>query len=126
MANQKYIIEGTVAEITVGNGGKIKFKITGSEGYSLKQKDKKYNVLFPLQKNKAEENGNSTNTKTGLIFEQDKAFEMNAKKNVYLQILQAAANGKRIRLEIFDTITDGNLNSDPVRLKTYSITLLME
>lgn len=104
----KYIIEGTVSEVTVKNDKTVGFKIAGTEGYAIKQKGKKYNILClkdqPVGK--------------AYIFEQTVEFTTGSNNLSNLQT--AISNGKKISVEL--DIEE----STPIVLSTATISLLSE
>ena len=85
MAEVKYVIEGIVTEIS-SNGN---FKIAGSEGYAIKQGDKKYNVLCSKEMTM---NGQA---KIGIILSQDFLFKTDSKNGLIYHTL-----GKRVKLSV--------------------------
>ena len=80
-----YIIEGTVTEISSDGT----FRIAGSEGYAIKQNDKKYNVLCPKEMPMNEQ------AKIGIILSQDFPFKTDAKNSLIYHAL-----GKRVKVSV--------------------------
>lgn len=118
-----YVIEGTISELTK-NGG-IAIRISGSEGYSVKQDKKKYNV-FRYQY--SQDKSLPTTGEVAPCYIADSQFELPiGVKMEYENILaQALVSGKRVRLtlEVDDTKTlEEYVNAkQPLPLK--SVTLL--
>ncbi len=85
-----YILEGTVAEISVDENF---FRINGTEGFAIKQADKKYNVLCSEIMPKEQEN------QVGIILSKDCQFPIpnEADKELLLSAVQSA---KRIKITI--------------------------
>ncbi len=83
----EYIIEGTVSEVALEES-KISFKISGTEGYSIKQGDKKYNVFCLKDKTLGK----------AYIFAQKEKITANEKYQILLTA--AATNAKKVKVEI--------------------------
>lgn len=114
-----YIIEGTISEITKTNG-KNSFKISGSEGYALKQKkgkdETKSNVLC------LEETSESDNKKTrnAIIVPIDNSFE--AKDDEVYLLSLALLNGKKCRISFSrKTKTSKDFKSDDYEITSLSV-----
>ena len=92
MANgTNYVIECTVSELTVKES-EIAVKISGAEGYAIKEGDKTYNVFRPKDLPKAKEIVQSYIADSENEFTVDNNFE-----NI---LTQATVHGKKIRLTI--------------------------
>jgi hypothetical protein len=93
-----YKIECTVQEIELDISGKITgLKILGTEGYSLKQGEEKYNVFCPTnmpQKDDAPVSVLVLSTKTMLQWKTSPAIDLHS------FLMQAKCAGKKVRLEI--------------------------
>lgn len=91
MAN--YIIEGTISELSFDEGY---FTICGSEDFSLKYDDKKYNVLCPEKISK--ENFATQQYSSCFILKQDLKFSTkNRNRNL---LLQGSSLQKKVRVKI--------------------------
>ena len=114
-----YVIEGTISELTKRQNG-ISIKISGSEGYSVKQDKKKYNVFCP--KDMPKEDKSVLCCITGSQFELPIATTVK-----YENILaQALVSGKRVRLtlEVDDTKTLEECVNEKQSIPLKSLTLL--
>ena len=115
MAN--YIIEGTITEIKVESTDCI-FKICGSEGYSVKHGDKKYNVLYSEDVNeKVDKNAIST-----FVLFDDRIYKASEKQGCLLAT--ALTNGKRVRAII--EAEEEEIKTGIGELSVSSITLLSD
>lgn len=105
----RYIIEGTVSEITFANK-KWKFKICGAEGYSLIKKDKKetikFNVLCQCLKNKENKCVVDNKTPSHALRIPD-SFDFNISNDYDLLCASALASGKKLRF-VFEETTESN------------------
>lgn len=90
-----YILEGTISELTAKGNGYL-FKITGIEGFAIKQSDKIYNVFRP--ENIVTANGNLVPA-----FIIPDAMEMQATNSSIALVSSAMAGGKRVRIEVGNT-----------------------
>lgn len=88
-----YILEGTVSELTVAGSGTYKFKVTGAEGYAIKDGEKTYNIFRP-------ENLDMGNDVLALAAIAPEALEMKADGSQIALISSALAGGKRVRVGI--------------------------
>lgn len=99
-----YILEGTISELTA-KGNDYLFKITGTEGFAIKQGDKTYNIFRPERI----ELGNDT---FASAFIAPETLEMEAKNFQVALASSAMAGGKRIRIEVdnagIEIITEAN------------------
>lgn len=86
-----YTIECTISELTVKES-EIAVKISGTEGYAIKQGDRTCNVFCPKD---LSEVGNCSN---GYIVASETEFTVN--KDFENILTQASINGKKIRLTI--------------------------
>lgn len=111
-----YVIEGTISELTK-NGG-IAIRISGSEGYSVKQDKKKYNVFCPKDMPKEDE------MKPCCIA--DSQFELPIDVKYEDILAQALVSGKRVRLtlEVNGTKTLEEYVKNGLSLTVKSVTLL--
>ena len=110
MAN--YIIEGTITEIKVESTDCI-FKICGSEGYSVKHGDKKYNVLYSEDIKE--------NCFSFVLFD-DRIYKASEKQGCLLAT--ALTNGKRVRAII--EAEEEEIKTGIGELSVSSITLLSD
>lgn len=105
----RYIIEGTVSELTFANK-KWKFKICGAEGYSLIKKDKKetikFNVLCQCLKNKENKCVVDNKTPSHALRIPD-SFDFNISNDYDLLCASALASGKKLRF-VFEETTESN------------------
>ena len=113
-----YVIEGTISELTKKNDSKISIKISGSEGYSVKQDKKKYNV-FRYQY--SQNNSLPPTGKVAPCHIADSQFELPIGVRYENILAQALVSGKRIRL-IFFKKCNGKTSS----LQVTSVTVLSE
>ncbi|MBD5442945.1 MAG: hypothetical protein HDR34_06040 [Treponema sp.] len=120
MANgTNYVIECTVSELTVKES-EIAVKISGTEGYAIKEGDKTYNVFRPKDLSEA---GNRSN---GYIANSENEFTVD---NNFENILtQATVHGKKLRLtiELEDTkelkdYIHGDGNNLPLPIQSVSL-----
>lgn len=103
MAEEKYVIEGTVTEISSEKLEEVTFKIAGTEGYAIKLGKKKYNVLCTK---KILENTNDEDTAENeskifdetFILSQEIQFSSNDIAKVGL--IRCNALGKHVKLKI--------------------------
>lgn len=118
-----YVIEGTISELTKKQNG-ISIKISGSEGYSVKQDKKKYNV-FRYQY--SQDKSLPTTGEVAPCYIADSQFELPIDvKMEYENILaQALVSGKRIRLTIPDDILKSAV-PEPSQDEVTSVTVLSE
>ena len=84
-----YIIEGTVSELSLDENY---FTLCGSEGFSFKRNDKKYNILCPKNMPKDEK------ALVAIVLAQDFKFT-NCCDNKEL-LLQAVSYEKRIKIQL--------------------------
>lgn len=107
----KFVIEGTVSELSFDE--KV-FKIKGSEGYSLKQGEKKYNVLCP------EDMPKEGGTFVALVLSPDFKFPIidDSGETTNKDLLLTAFNfGKRVKISISLEIADLQNGIDLQKLK---------
>lgn len=127
----RYIIEGTVSELTFANK-KWKFKICGAEGYSLRKKENdkliNVNVLFHYEKN-AENGYVETNKETGNDLIIPESYEFNIPNDFALLCSSALASGKKLRF-VFEEVQESKAKTDVItdvldkKLKIVSLSLL--
>ena len=109
---ENYEIEGTVTEIS--NDGS--FKLAGSEGYAIKQGEKRYNILCP--KTTSEEK----DAKACIILSQDFTFKSSAKNELIYHAL-----GKRAKISVFvDKVEEKKISEleDFIKTNLTSVTLI--
>lgn len=107
-----YVIEGTISELTVNETG-ITVKISGSEGYAIKQGDKTYNVFCPKDLSEA---GNCSN---GYIADSENEFTVD---NNFENILtQATVHGKKIRLTVSENALKNSKDKTADSIKSVSL-----
>lgn len=113
-----YVIEGTISELTK-NGG-IAIRISGSEGYSVKQDKKKYNVFCPKDMPKEDE------MKPCCIADSQFELPIDVKMKYEDILAQALVSGKRVRLtlEVDGTKTLEEYVKNGLSLTVKSVTLL--
>lgn len=134
----KYVIEGVISNIRISkrndfqfnvkerksnlftvvshNENRIFFYLNGSEGYALKYNKKKYNILCPKKLAKKNKILKSFIVDTKVSFAISTDYE-----NL---ILQAATNGKKIKLEVDGQIIDSFEKKHEIKVD--SIMLLLE
>ncbi|MBR1536435.1 MAG: hypothetical protein IJ630_05820 [Treponema sp.] len=112
-----YIIEGTISEIKV-EGKDCIFKICGSEGYSIKHGEKKYNVLYSEDIKEK----NDKNAISSFVLIADRYYQANEKQECLLA--SALTAGKRIHVEI--EATEDEIKSGMKELSVSSLTLLLD
>ena len=83
-----YIIEGTISELSFDESY---FTICGAEGFSIKQNDKKYNVLCPKAMPESEK------SLEAIVLAQDFKFPTGENKDL---LLQAVSSQKRIKVQL--------------------------
>ena len=106
-----YIIEGTVTEISSDGT----FRIAGSEGYAIKQGDKKYNVIYSEDlKTKAD-----TNAVLSFIFFDTRDYS--ASEKFFTLLSSAMTSGNRIRVTI--EATEDEIKTGKMPLSVSSITV---
>lgn len=122
---EAYVIEGTISELTKKQNG-ISIKISGSEGYSVKQDKKKYNVV------RYQDSQNNTLPTAGEVapcYIADSQFELPIGVRYENILAQALVSGKRIRLtipeDILTSAVHSNANKTP-QDKVTSVTVLSE
>ena len=119
-----YVIEGTISELRKEGQSCIRMKIAGSEGYSVKQDKKKYNV-FRYQY--SQDKSLPTTGEVATCYIADSQFELPIDVDAgYENILaQVLVSGKRIRLTIPDDILKSAV-PEPSQDKATSVTVLSE
>ena len=118
MAN--YIIEGTISELSK-NEGKYTFKISGTEGYSIKQKSGKESIksnVLCLNDTSVIDNKKPRNA---VIIPTDTVFQLESDDVLLLSL--ALVNGKRCKLILSEKRTKGK-KADCIDYVVSSITLL--
>lgn len=128
MAN--YIIEGTVTEITLKSENELSFKIAGTEGFALqnKQKDsnekKNCNILL-----ECDENGDIKEIpQAALVFNKNEEFKV-SKQSTFLPLetlTAAVTSGKRIRLILEENSTDTSISISKKNFKLSSLSFLSD
>ena len=98
---ENYIIEGTISEVFVDENDNITFKISGTEGYSIKHKKEKYNIFCPKQLEEGIKDDKKIHL-PGIIISQDYQFSIYS-KNIELIIRICDLNKK---LKICTTISE--------------------
>ncbi len=112
-----YFIGGTVSELKV-EGNECTFKICGTEGYSVKHGEKKYNLLYSEDiKDKNDKNAIST-----FVLVDDRNYQSNEKQECLLA--SALTTGKRIRVTI--DATEDEIKFGTKELSVSSIALLSD
>ena len=117
---EMYVIEGTISELT--KNGDIAIRISGSEGYSVKQDKKKYNV-FRYQY--SQDKSLPTTGEVAPCYIADSQFELPIDVKYEDILAQALVSGKRIRLTIPDDILKSAVPETP-QDKVTSVTVLSE
>ena len=97
MAEEKYVIEGTIYKIYVDESDNLSFSIMGTEGYSVKQGKDKYNLLCP-EKLKDEINDKSKTHVPTILISQEYQFSV-SEKNKEL-VIKTCSSNKRISMTI--------------------------
>lgn len=92
-----YIIEGTVSELSLDENY---FTLCGSEGFSFKKNDKKYNILCPKNMPKDEK------ALVAIVLVQDFKFPSGDNKDL---LLQAVSYEKRIKVQL--SVEDENVKT---------------
>lgn len=92
-----YIIEGTVSELSLDENY---FTLCGSEGFSFKKNDKKYNILCPKNMPKDEK------ALVAIVLAQDFKFPSGDNKDL---LLQAVSYEKRIKVQL--SVEDENVKT---------------
>lgn len=110
-----YILEGTISELTA-KGNDYLFKITGTEGFAIKQRDKIYNVFCP-------EHIVTANGNLAPAFIAPDAMEMQATNSPIALVSSAMAGGKRVRIEVDDTEIITEVNNTPQERGSYQLRL---
>lgn len=119
-----YVIEGTISELRKEEISKnkydIKIKISGSEGYSVKQDKKKYNVFCPKDMPKEDE------MKPCCIADSQFELPIGVKMEYENILAQALVSEKRVRLTlgIDGTKTLEEYVKNGLSLTVKSVTLL--
>lgn len=119
---EAYVIEGTISELTKKQNG-ISIKISGSEGYSVKQDKKKYNVV------RYQDSQNNTLPTTGEVapcYIADSQFELPIGVRYENILAQALVSGKRIRLTIPEDKFSKGKTGKTSSLQVISVTVLSE
>ncbi|MCH5283935.1 MAG: hypothetical protein J1E59_09830 [Treponema sp.] len=104
-----YVIEGTISELRKEGQSCIRMKIAGSEGYSVKQDKKKYNV-FRYQD--LQNNNLPTTGKVAPCYIADSQFELPIGVGYENILVQALVSGKRVRLTILESILKSAVQSN--------------
>ena len=112
-----YVIEGTVSELIKRQNG-ISIKISGSEGYSVKQDKKKYNVFCPEDMPK--------HGRIKLCYIIDAGAIINVRQNYENLLMHASMSGKRLRLTFPEDKFPKDKNRTTSSLKVTSVTVLSE
>ena len=121
MNKMNYIIEGTLSKVVIkqneSNKLNISFAIKGSEGYSIKQDNKKYNVFCP------EKMPDKEKCVTSYIADSERLFSIG--KEYENLLTQASAHGKRIQFTISENDLKNNKKTKAETSET-SVTLLSD
>ena len=122
MAN--YVIEGTIRELSVDENDNFTFKISGAEGFSIKQAEKEYNLLCP-EKLKDNDVDNKPYSLC-FIISQDYEFSVSGTKNTLVQYGVAREKMRFvIKIEEHDKISKFfQKKSKPIQVS--SIKILMD
>lgn len=92
-----YVIEGKITELSLDESY---FTLCGSEGFSFKRNDKKYNILCPKDMPKEEE------SLVAIVLAQDFKFPSGNNKDL---LLQAVSYEKRIKVQL--SVEDENVKT---------------
>lgn len=92
-----YVIEGKITELSLDESY---FTLCGSEGFSFKRNDKKYNILCPKDMPKEEE------SLVAIVLAQDFKFPSGDNKDL---LLQAVSYEKRIKVQL--SVEDENVKT---------------
>lgn len=92
-----YVIEGKITELSLDESY---FTLCGSEGFSFKRNDKKYNILCPKDMPKEEE------SLVAIVLAQDFKFSSGDNKDL---LLQAVSYEKRIKVQL--SVEDENVKT---------------
>ena len=117
-----YIIEGTISELSK-NEGKYTFKISGTEGYSIKQKSGKESIksnVLCLNDTSVIDNKKPRNA---VVIPTDNVFQAEADDVLLLSV--ALVNGKRCKLALSEKRTKSK-KGDCIDYEVSSITLLAD
>lgn len=109
---QDYFIECTVSELTKKKT-KIAVKISGAEGYAIKQGDKTYNVFRPKDLPKAK--------KTVQSYIADSENEFTVDNNFENILTQATVHGKKIRLTVSESVLKNAKGKTSLPIKSVSL-----
>lgn len=99
-----YVIECTISELTKKNDSKISIKISGSEGYSVKQDKETYNIFCPKDMPK--------HGKMKLCYIINAGASITVCQTYETILMQASISGKRVRLTIPDDILKSAVQSN--------------
>ena len=91
----EFIIEGIVSEIIIDKSDNFSFKISGTEGFVLRQEEKKYNLLCPDLR---ELKSNYESHLPCIIISQDYQYKVSEKNKAIL--IQHGSSCKKIRAKI--------------------------
>lgn len=120
MAN--YIIEGTITEIKK-MGNDYKFKISGTEGYAIKQKNGKDDIKLNVLCSKDTAVVDNKKPRNAIIVSVDSEFP--AKSDDILLLSTALGNGKRCKFE-FSEKSGKTKDFDSNNCDVSSITILSD
>lgn len=113
MAITNFVIEGTVSEITIKNSKNVKFKITGTEGFSIKLGEKKYNIITKdevIKDSKSDKGTDENFIVTSYVLSQDFLFSISDKEK---SSMLSNSLEKRIKF-IFEIDEDNITNSNGI------------
>lgn len=117
-----YVIEGTISELrkedSTEKNCNIKIKISGSEGYSVKQDKETYNIFCPKDMPK--------HGKMKLCYIINAGASITVCQTYETILMQASISGKRIRLTIPEDKFPKDKTGKTSSLQVTSVTVLSE
>lgn len=120
-----YVIEGSVSELYADESDNFTFKVIGSEGFSLKQEEVRFNVLCPEELEKISKKKSENICSPCFVLSQNHQFAISDKNKVL--IIQHGSVGRKFRLTI--KLEDGKklskyFDDEKLPIKISSVKLL--